>query len=126
MSLIDRMLGTEEPGISSHPFEGAIVALADGRLTRAQIEAGFNIATTGDDATELDFIINTYTGIVSNDYTSVGNVSIRTALQGLSVAGKQERYKNTLHMIFLLTEHSSFDVVFSKADVQSWLTDAAS
>ena len=126
MSLLDRMLGTESPGISSHQFYGAIIALADSELTRAQIESGFNIATTGTDATELDFLINTYTGIVSDDFSAIGNVSIRTAIEGLSVKTKQERYLNTLHSIFMLTEHGAFDATFTKADVQTWLTNAAS
>jgi hypothetical protein len=119
------MLGSEEPGISSHQFYGALIALADGELTRAQIEAGFSIATTGDDATELSFIINTYTGIVSDDFSSIGNVNIRTAIEGLSVRTKQERYLNTLHSIFMLTEHGQFFDVWTKADVQTWLTNAA-
>ena len=126
MSLLDRMLGTEEPGISSHQFYGALIALADGELTRSQIEVGFTIATTGDDSTELDFLINTYTSIVSDDYSGVGNATIRTALEGLSVLSKQRRYLDTLHSIFMLTEHGSFDSTWTKADVQSWLTDAAS
>jgi hypothetical protein len=120
------MLGTEEPSVSSHQFYGALIALEDGQLTRAQIETGFNIATTGDDATELDFLINTFQNIVSDDFSSIGNVSIRTAIEGLSVLAKRERYKQALHAIFLLTEHESFGSTFTKADVQTWLTNAAS
>jgi len=99
--------------------------LADGELTRAQIEAGFAIATSGADATELDFLINTYTGIVSDDFSAVGNATTRAALEGLSVRAKQERYLNTLHSIFLLTEHGAFDATFTKAEIQTWLTSAA-
>ncbi len=120
------MIGTEEPGISSHQFYGALVALADGELTRAQIESGFNIETTGADATDLDFLINTYTGIVTDDFSSVGNAAIRTALEGLSVKTKQQRYLNTLHSIFMLTEHGAFFATWTKAQVKTWLTNAAS
>ncbi len=125
MSLLDRMLGTERPRISSHQLYAALLALDAGEITRAQIESGFNIATTGTDKTELDFVINTYTGIVSDDFSAVGDVTIRTALEGLSVRSKQERYLGTLHAIFMLTEHSSFFETFTKADVQTWLTNAA-
>lgn len=125
MSLLDRMIGTETPTISSHQFYAAIVGLAAGELTRTQIETGFNIPTSGTDAAELDFLIDTYTGIVSDDFSGVGNAAIRNALEGLSVGFKQERYKNTLHAIFLLTEHGQFEATFTKTDVMSWLTDAA-
>ena len=121
MSLLDRLMGSEEPHLSAHLFYGALVGMGDGQLTRGQIEAGFDIEIVGSDKTELDFLINTFTGIVSDDFSAVGNVTIRTALEGLSVNIKREHYKGTLHAIFMLMEHDAFSDTFSKADIQTWL-----
>ena len=126
MSLLDRLGGTIDPTISAHQFYGALVAFADGELTRAQIEAGFGVDTAGVEAVELDFLINTYTGITPKDFSAVGNAAIRSALEAQSVLDKQRRYLDTLHAIFLLTEHRSFDTTFDKAAIQAWLTNAAS
>lgn len=110
MSLIDRLVGSEDPGISSHMFFGALALFADGELTRSEVEAAFSIATTGTDKTELDFLVNTYTGITG------------TAVE---VALKQRKFLDTLHAIFLLTEHDSFTSKWTKAQLQTILTNAA-
>lgn len=124
MSLLNRMIGTEQPNISAHQFSSALLGLADGRLTRGQIETAFNIATTGADATELNFIIDTYTGVLPDDFSSVPNAPTRGALENDSLRRKRNRYLQTLHAIFLLTEHDSFTLAFTKADVQQWLQDS--
>lgn len=126
MSLLDKLQGKEQPDVPVHPFFSALVGLADGQLTRAEIETAFGIETTGTDATELDFLINTYTGIVADDFSVIGNANTRAAFEQLSVRIKQRRYLDAVHSIFMLTEVAEFNARFSKAELQAWLTAAAS
>jgi hypothetical protein len=53
----------DEPKIPVHAFGAALSELARGSITRAQLIAAFSLA--GDEVTELDAIIATYTGLVS-------------------------------------------------------------
>lgn len=115
--LLDRLTGDvgESPALTDgkiavHQFFAALVALANGQLTRAQIESGFNILTTGQQATDLDFIINTYTGITGTNAAS---------------EFRRIKYRETLHAIFMLAEHGAFGSVFSKAEIAAWLTSVA-
>lgn len=100
MSLLDRLKGDEDPHISAHQFWAALVALADGQTTRAQVETTFNIATTGADKTELDFVINGYQAAVDKG-----------------------RYLDALHAVFSLLENGDFPAL-TKAQIQAWLTAA--
>lgn len=114
--LLDRLSGTNLPEnpepserkLPVHQFFSALLALADGRLTRGQIETAFDIPTTGDQATDLNFLIDTYTGIT-----------------GGSSALRQERYLQRVHAIFMLAEHRQFSTTFTKTDIRDWLTAAA-
>lgn len=101
MSLIDRLSGAEDPHISSHQFYSALLALRDSVIDRTQMEALFDIATTGDDATELDFIIDSY-----------------------NIALDKHRYVEALHAVFMLLERNDFNL--TKGQVQAWLTTARS
>ena len=111
MSLINKMRGTEEPGISAHWMHGALVALADGQLTRTQIENALGLSTTGTDASELDAVIDTYNGITGN---------------ATQIALRQTRYKDTLHAMFNLLGNEDFDAAFTNQDLLDWLVTAAS
>ncbi len=124
MSVLDRLKGDEEPKIPVHYFYGALIGLADGQITRAQIEAGYEIGTTGADAVEMDFLITTYNNIVADPFASVGNAQIRQALQDIDLKVKQQRYLNAVHAIFMLTESDEFNTI-TKAQAQAWLTLAA-
>jgi hypothetical protein len=93
--------------ISEHDIYAMLVALADGELTRTQIENAYDIPTIGAQATDLDFLINTYTGI------SGGNVALR-----------QEKYLNRAHSAFLISTGVLKDSI-TKSDVQTWLTNTA-
>ena len=102
MSIIDRLSGAEEPKISAHHLFGALTLMANGDITRGEIESGLNIATTGGDANELTFMINTGGGAVD-----------------------RQKYLNTLHAIFLLLEKKEFVAHYSKTELQAMLTSAA-
>ena len=56
MSLLNRLLGVEEPGINAHAFQAAMSEWADGAagFSRATIISGFNLSL--DDETELDAV----------------------------------------------------------------------
>ncbi len=99
MSLLDRLSGTQEPRIPAHQFFAALVGLADGQVTRAQVEALFAIPSSGVDKVELDFVVNGYQSAVN-----------------------KSRYQTALHSIFLLLEHP--DYALNKAQIQAWLTAA--
>lgn len=101
MSLLDRLNGTEEPRIACHQFYSALVGLADGQVTRGQIESLFGIADTGTDATELTAIISGYQG-----------------------AADKGRYLTALHAVFMLLENEGYTL--TKAQVNTWLTAAQS
>ena len=102
VSIIDRLSGAEDPKISAHHLFGALTLLANGDITRAEIETGMDIATTGTDATELTFMINTGSG-----------------------ATDRQKYLNTLHAIFLLQEKKEFVAQYTKTELQAMLTSAA-
>ena len=102
MSIIDRLSGVEAPKISAHHLFGALMLLSNGDMTRAEIESGLNIATTGTDATELTFMINTGAGAVD-----------------------RQKYLNTLHAIFLLQEKKEFVARYTKTELQAMLNSAA-
>jgi hypothetical protein len=111
--LFDRVRGVDTdstPGntkISEHDIFSMLVALADGELTRAQIEVGYDIPTTGAQATDLDFLIDTYTGIT-----------------GGQAETRQEKYLNRIHASFMLSTGVLRSSI-TKADIQTWLTNAA-
>ena len=102
MSIIDRLAGIEEPKISAHHLFGALTLMANGDISRAEIEAGLNIAADGTDASELTFMINTGAG-----------------------ATDRQKYLNTLHAIFLLQEKKEFVAQYTKTELQAMLTSAA-
>ena len=102
MSIIDRLSGVEAPKISAHHLFGALTLMANGDITRGEVEVGMNISTTGTDATELTFMITT----------------------GASAVDRQ-KYLNTLHAIFLLQEKKEFVAHYTKAELQAMLTSAA-
>ncbi len=103
--LLDRLSGDVEPEalspdnkISVHAFYGALVGLADGQITRAQIEAHFGIPTTGEQASQLTTII-----------------------AGYQAAADKGRYLTAAHGIFMLQESG---IGLSKGAVNTWLTAA--
>ena len=102
MSIIDRLSGVEEPKISAHHLFGALTLMANGDITRGEIEVGMGISATGTDATELTFMINTGAG-----------------------ATDRQKYLNTLHAIFLLQEKKEFVARYTKTELQAMLTNAA-
>ena len=102
MSILDRLVGVEEPRISAHQLFGALTLMSNGDMTRGEVEAGMDIATTGTDATELTFMINTGAG-----------------------ATDRQKYLNTLHAIFLLLGRKSFVSHYTKTELQAMLTSAA-
>ena len=111
--LFDRVRGINTTGavgdtkISEHDIYAMLVALADGELTRTQVENAYDIPTTGAQATDLNFLINTYTGI-----------------SGGSTALRQEKYLNRVHSAFMLSTGVLKDSI-TKADIEAWLTNAA-
>lgn len=113
VDLFERVRGVDTdstPGntkISEHDIYSILVALADGEVTRAQVEAAYDIPTTGGQATDLDFLINTYNGI-----------------GGPNTALRQERYLNRVHTAFMMAT-SELSGSISKAYIQTWLTNAA-
>lgn len=117
--LLDRLGGNVSPNetdpqqkkIPVHQFFAALVALADRKLNRAQIETAFDIMTTGQQATDLSFIINTYTGITGTS---------------AAVTSRRIKYLDRLHVIFMLSENNRFFSAFTKAEISTWLTEAAS
>lgn len=111
--LFERVRGVDTdstPGntkISEHDIYSLLVALADGEVTRAQVEAAYAIPATGGQATDLDFLINTYTGITG------GQQDLR-----------RERYLNRIHTAFMLAT-GELSGAITKSDIQDWLTNAA-
>jgi len=99
MALLDRLKGDEEPEIAVHQFYAHLVGLADGQLTRSELETLFNIGTTGVDKTQLDVMINGYTA-----------------------AADKGRYLTAVHAIFMLIEHDDFTL--SNGQITSWLSAA--
>jgi hypothetical protein len=111
--LFDRVRGINttsavgDTKISEHDIYAMLTALADGEMTRAQIENAYDIPTTGAQATDLDWLINTYNGIT-----------------GGSAALRREKYLNRVHSVFMISTGVLRDNI-SKADIQTWLTNAA-
>lgn len=58
MSLFARITATDNTKINVHRFGAALRQFAGGQLTRAQVDAAFNL--TGTDVTDLDALVNTY------------------------------------------------------------------
>lgn len=115
IDLLDRLSGTpgdendpEDNKIPTHQFYAALVALADGKLTRGQIETYFNIPTTGSQSTQLTTIINNYTGI-----------------SGGGATDRQIKYLDRLHIIFMLIETQQGQNLFTKTEINTWLTEIA-
>ena len=77
MSLLDRLIGIEEPTISVHSFWAGMVELSLGEITAAQLKTYFDLA--GQDATDLDWLIGKY-----------------------QASANKERFLELMHVIFLL------------------------
>lgn len=92
--------------ISEHQIGAWIAALADGEVTRAQVEAKLEIPTTGGQATDLDFLINTYQGIA-----------------GSNQFGRREKFLQRVHLAALV---GADDLTITKSQITSWLTTSAS
>jgi hypothetical protein len=111
--LFDRVRGINttsavgDTKISEHDIYAMLVALADGETTRTAVENAYDIPTTGPQSTDLDFLIDTYTGISGGD-----------------VAARQEKYLNRIHASFMIST-GPWQGSISKADIQTWLTNAA-
>lgn len=73
MGLYARIVATDATGISVHRFGAALRQMAAGELTRAQVISGFALA--GDEVTDLDALIATYTAMPQNN---VGNAFAKT------------------------------------------------
>jgi len=99
MSLLDRLKGDEEPKVPAHQFFAALVRVADGEMTRAELETLFSIATTGQDKAQLDVMFN-----------------------GFTAAADKGRYLDAVHAIFMLLENQDFSL--SNAEITSWLAAA--
>ena len=100
MALLDRLQGEEEPKIPAHQFYASLVAVADGQLTRTQLENLWTLSSTGQDATELDVIFNGYTA-----------------------AADKSRYLTAVHAIFMLVEDENFPVL-TGSQITTWLSAA--
>ena len=113
--LLDRLMGQnldrtlpEETKLPVHQFFGALIAYADGRLTRVQIETVYDIPNTGPQSLDMDFMISTYAGI-----------------SGGAAAVREIKFLDRVHAIFMMAETSKFGSAFSKAEIKTWLTDIA-
>ena len=113
--LLDRLMGQnldqtlpEERKLPVHQFFGALMAYADGRLTRVQIETVYDIPNTGPQSLDMDFLISSYTGI-----------------SGGASALREIKFLDRVHGIFMMAETAAFSTAFSKADIKTWLTDVA-
>lgn len=89
-----------------HAFYAALVAFADGKATRAQIESALNIETTGAQSTQFDTIVSQYQSI-----TGGGAVERRI------------KYLDRLHTIFMLIESGLNP--WTKAEISTWLSEVA-
>ena len=98
--LMDNVPQDSPERISAHYFYAAMVGVADAQFTRGQLESHFDIASTGTDKTQLDFIFSGYQN-----------------------AADKGRYLNALHAVFMLKESG---VSLSQAQVTEWLTAAES
>jgi len=113
VDLFERIRGVDTdstPGntkISEHDIWAILIALADGEVTRAQVESAYNIPTTGGQATDLDFLVDTYNGIV-----------------GGQAATRREKYLQRIHAAFMLAT-GELSGSISKANIQTWLTNSA-
>jgi len=114
MSIFDRMTGVDDENkMPCHQFASALIGLADGKLTRNEVEVAFSIDQTplSEEQNELDFLIDTYQGISGTPE---------------EVRDKRLKYESRCHHVFMLAEHPSFTTKWTKAEIQTWLTEAAS
>lgn len=64
MSLLDRLIGTEEPKLPVHQFMAAMAEYKRGSVTGAQVISGFGLS--GAEATNLqDFLTNLDTDVIN-------------------------------------------------------------
>lgn len=115
MSLLDKIIGTEEPKVRAHQFMMSYDLYKRGSITRAQLETEYGLVTDDPDITYLD--------------TQHGNVSISgigTALQDAAFQ-KISRYIFRQHVegLWLLAErgHHGLDTKATlKTEIEAIVT----
>jgi len=87
---IDTTDAPQDTRIPPHGFAAGLAAWADGRpgIDRAAMEVKFDIPTTGIQATQLDFMIDTYTGITgSATQQAYREINYKLTLERILIAG---------------------------------------
>lgn len=91
MALVERLMGLEEPYISTHTFFAAGQAIVEGNLTVAQVKTAFSMNAAA--IAEFDALVA---------LAPTGSTALATAQKSM--------YVNKLHSIFLLV--NDHDYVF--------------